>query len=127
MQVVDTSAWIEAMDNTTALGKMIAAEMPAPADWLVPTVVQLELAKWARRELEEDETQHLIAFTSICHVADLDSEIALAAAAFSALYRLSTADAIIYATALAYGADLLTCDAHFKDLPGVRYISKAMQ
>lgn len=39
------------------------------------------------------------------------------------LYRqcqLVTADALGYATALEYGADLLTCDVHFENLPGVR-------
>jgi hypothetical protein len=31
----------------------------------------------------------------------------------------------VYATALEYEADLLTCDAHFGALPGVTLISKA--
>ena len=35
------------------------------------------------------------------------------------------ADAIIYATALDAGADLLTCDAHFADLPNVVYVAKS--
>ena len=34
------------------------------------------------------------------------------------------ADAIIYATARAQGADLLTCDRHFEGLPGVRFFAK---
>jgi hypothetical protein len=32
--------------------------------------------------------------------------------------------AIIYATALAYNADLLTCDRHFKGLPNVHFVPK---
>ena len=40
-------------------------------------------------------------------------------------YKLATADAIVYATALDNGADLLTCDAHFERLPSVLYFSKA--
>jgi hypothetical protein len=35
-----------------------------------------------------------------------------------------TADAIVYATALARGADLLTCNKHLDGLPGVRYLPK---
>ncbi|PPQ26313.1 PIN domain-containing protein [Rhodopila globiformis] len=35
-----------------------------------------------------------------------------------------TADAIVYATARAYEADLLTCDRHFENLPGVWYRPK---
>ena len=37
------------------------------------------------------------------------------------------ADAIIYATAVAAGADLLTCDAHFAKLPRVIYVAKGAQ
>jgi len=32
--------------------------------------------------------------------------------------------AIVYATALAHGGDLLTCDRHFKNLPGVQLVPK---
>jgi predicted nucleic acid-binding protein len=39
-------------------------------------------------------------------------------------YKLATADAIVYATAIEYGADLLTCDAHFEKLPGVLLMRK---
>ena len=34
------------------------------------------------------------------------------------------ADAIIFATARARGAKLLTCDAHFDGLPGVDFVPK---
>jgi len=37
------------------------------------------------------------------------------------------ADAIIYATAIDNGADLLTCDAHFAKLPRVVYFAKGAQ
>jgi hypothetical protein len=37
---------------------------------------------------------------------------------------LATADAIVYATALAQGADLLTCDQHFEGLANVRFTPK---
>jgi predicted nucleic acid-binding protein len=36
----------------------------------------------------------------------------------------ATADAIIYATALAHEADLLTCDRHFENPPAVRFVPK---
>ena len=38
--------------------------------------------------------------------------------------RTLAADAIIFATARAQGATLLTCDAHFQGLPGVTLIEK---
>jgi len=42
----------------------------------------------------------------------------------AAKFKLATADAIIYASALEHGAKLLTCDAHFEGLPHVHYIKK---
>jgi predicted nucleic acid-binding protein len=87
-------------------------------------MVQLELAKWLAREAVEDKADEVIAFSETCVVADLDTETALAAAELCARHKLATADAIVYATALAFGADVLTCDAHFESLAFVRFIPK---
>jgi predicted nucleic acid-binding protein len=38
--------------------------------------------------------------------------------------KLASADAIMLATARRHEADVLTCDAHFEGLPGVRYYRK---
>ena len=48
----------------------------------------------------------------------------LSAAEQCAKHKLSTADAIVYATAKLHGADLLTCDRHFENLPNVRFVLK---
>lgn len=88
------------------------------------TIVQLELSKWLMREVGEDKADRVIAFTESCVVAELDTAIALAAADLCVQRRLATADAIVYATALANGADLLTCDRHFDGLRDVRLVAK---
>lgn len=124
MRLVDTSAWSEFLVGS-ALGASLAPELPDRAQWLVPTLVQFELAKWLTREIGEDKADRVIAFTETCVVAELDTATALAAAELCARYRLATADAIIYATALAHKADLLTCDRHFENLPGVRFVRKS--
>ena len=124
MRVVDTSAWIEVL-SASVLGRAIEAEFPPRGEWIVPTIVQLENCKWLTRELDDDEADRVIAFTTTCVVIDLDTTIALSAAELGARYKLSTADAIIYATAQAYEADLLTCDRHFENLPGVRYLPQS--
>src|SRR5277367_3132522 len=103
MRLVDRSAWIEYLIGS-ALGATLASELPDRTQWLVPTTVQLELAKWLTREAGEDKADRVIAFTETCVVADLDTATALAAAELCARHRLATADAIIYATALGHGA-----------------------
>lgn len=123
MVLVDTSAWIEWLIGSPT-GEAISERLPEQSDWLVPTMVQLELAKWLTREVGEDKADQVIAFTQVCQVVPLDTEIALAAADACRMHKLATADAIIFATARARGATLLTCDAHFEGLPGVDFMPK---
>jgi uncharacterized protein len=124
MRLVDTSAWIEWLTGSE-VGRALATELPPSSAWLVPTMVQLELSRWLTREAGEDKADQVIAFTAVCTVADLDTAIALSAAELGARHKLATADAIIYATARAHGADLLTCDRHFAGLPAVHYVPKS--
>jgi len=123
MRVVDTSAWSEWLIGGP-LHKTLRKEFPQKAQCVVPTIVQLELAKWLVREAGEDQADQAIAFTQKCVVAPLDTRIALSADGLHRQYKLATADAIVYATAIEYGADLLTCDARFEKLPGVVLIRK---
>jgi predicted nucleic acid-binding protein len=123
MVLVDTSAWIEWLIGSPT-GDTLVEHLPEQADWLVPTMVQLELAKWLTREVGEDKADQVIAFTQVCQVVALDTEIALAAAEACREHKLATADAILFATARARGASLLTCDKHFEGLPGVTLIEK---
>ena len=123
MLLVDTSAWIEWLIASPS-GKIIEGMVPPRENWLVPTIVQLELAKWLTREVGADKADQVIAFTQTCVVASLETPIALAAAEISVNHRLATADAIVYATAMEYQAEVLTCDAHFKDLPNVKFVAK---
>ena len=123
MVLVDTSAWIEWLIGSP-IAERLLERLPQPSDFLVPTMVQLELAKWLTREVGEDKADQVIAFTQVCQVVPLDTEIALAAADACRTHKLATADAIIFATARARGATLLTCDAHFEGLPGVTFIPK---
>jgi hypothetical protein len=55
----------------------------------VPTLVQLELAKWLTREVGEDRAALVIAFTQVCRVVPLDTAIALAAAEACRAHRLA--------------------------------------
>ncbi|MBF0563486.1 MAG: VapC toxin family PIN domain ribonuclease, partial [Alphaproteobacteria bacterium] len=65
MLLVDTSAWIEWLIGSP-IGAALATEMPERPQWLVPTIVQLELAKWLTREVGETKADQVIAFTETC-------------------------------------------------------------
>lgn len=122
-RVVDTSVWVEWLVGGE-LGKQLAGEIPDKAQCIVPTIVQLELAKWLTREVGEEAADRMIAYTQRCVVVSLDTRIALHAAELHRQHRLATADAVVYATALENRAELLTCDAHFDGLPGVVFVPK---
>lgn len=122
MRVVDTSAWIEWIADGPA-GTAVRSEFPAMDQLLVPTIVQLELAKWLAREAPE-AVDEAIATTMVCLVVPLDTDIALRAAELGREHRLPTADSIIYATARAADCELVTCDVHFEGLPNVIYVAK---
>jgi predicted nucleic acid-binding protein len=123
MRVVDTSAWLEWLSDS-ALGRTVGLELPQAEAWIVPTIVQYELARCLSREVSEDAADETIAFSTRCVVASLSTELALQAAEIAKDHGLAMADAIVYATAAAAGADLLTCDAHFAKLPNVVYVPK---
>lgn len=123
-RVIDTSAWVELLKDSD-VGRQVRAALPARERCLFPTMVQLELAKWLARERSEDDADRVIAYTQKCVIVPLETRLALRAAEVCRQHRLATADAIVYATALEHGVELLTCDAHFKELPGVVYLPKS--
>jgi predicted nucleic acid-binding protein len=126
MRVVDTSAWLEWLSDS-ALGRKVGLELPSTDGWIVPTIVQYELARCLTREVSEDAADDTIAFSTECVVTSLSTRLAVQAAEIAKDHRLAMADAIIYATTVAMGADLLTCDAHFAKLPRVVYVAKGPQ
>jgi predicted nucleic acid-binding protein len=124
MRVVDSSAWIEWLSGSD-LGRRLANEFPANDEWIVPTVIQYELKRWALRTRSDKQAAVALAFSKTLILYPLDSDLAIKAADMAAQHSLAMADAVIYATAMEAGADLLTCDAHFASLPGVVYFAKS--
>lgn len=123
LRLIDTSAWIEWLTDSK-IGRQLNTYIPDKPQCIVPTIVQLELAKWLVREVGEDKADQVIAYTQECIVTPLDTPIALQAADLHREHKLATADAIIYATARHHGAQLLTCDKHFSGLPDVILFAK---
>jgi len=125
MRVVDTSAWLEWLGGSK-LGRELGAALPVVEQWIVPTIVQYELTRLLTRLSSEEAAEQAIAFSTECLVVSLDTHIAVRAAGFARTHQLAMADAVIYATAIEHNADVLTCDAHFADLPGVVYFPKPL-
>jgi len=121
--LVDTCGWIEWLVNGT-LAECFAPALSDPAALLVPTLVQYELHRWIVRERDEATALEVIAVSEQGLVVPLDTPLALLASEFSGRHRLAMADAVIYATAQHHGVALLSLDAHFKGLPGVRYFGR---
>lgn len=123
LYVVDTSAWIEWLTDSQH-SKKLSNKFPPKEFCIIPTIVQLELSKWLTRELGEERSDSVIAYTQKCIVTPLDTDIALMAAECHRKHKLATADAIVYATAQHHRAQLMTFDAHFARLPSVTYLAK---
>lgn len=121
--VVDTSAWIEYFADS-ALGQRIKPSLPPLEECILPTVVQHELEKWALRALDEVQHEHVDRTLGNCPVDRLDTATAKRAAQVHRRHKLAMADALIYATAPKFQAEVVTCDAHFKELPSVQYHPK---
>lgn len=126
MVLVDTCGWIEWLTD----GPLADAFRPHLAQTdalLVPTLIQYELAKWITRERDETLALEVIGLTHQSRVVALDTSLALGAAALALEHRLAMADAVIYATARAHGATVVTSDAHFEHLSGVTYLRQRTQ
>lgn len=106
------------------MAESFAPYMQDPAELLVPSTVQYELYKWVKRESDENMALDIIALSNDSLVVPLSSDLALMAADLSLLHKLAFADAIIYASARRYDAELVTSDGHFEGLPGVKYFLK---
>ena len=123
MRVVDTSAWLEWLGGGS-LGVEVGKSLPVLAEWIVPAIVQYELMRHVTRLASREAAHQAVAFSMRCIIIPIDTRIAVRAAEFAAAHELAMADALIYACAVESGADLLTCDAHFAQLPGVLYLPK---
>jgi predicted nucleic acid-binding protein len=116
--LVDSSGWLEYLtEDLNAAGFAPYIEREAPA--LMPTIVLYEVFKVLVRERGKTDADRFVSQAFRHILVPLDEDLALASARVSLEFRLAMADAIIYATALAYHATLVTGDVAFRGLPGV--------
>lgn len=126
MTTVDSSGWLEFFTDGPLAGRY-AAYLKDLSRVVTPTIVLYEVYKKVKRERTEEGALLAVAQISKTILVPLRQSLALAAADLSLEYRLAMADAIVYATALAYGARLVTSDADFARLAGVTYLRKPVR
>ena len=123
MNLLDSSGWLEFFGNGPHAGDFL----PALADLeqlLVPTIVLYEVSKRVTLLRGEGQVAEVVATMRRGQVVDLDTQLALAAAALSVAERLPMADAIILATARRHDATVWTMDADFEGKAGVKYYGR---
>ena len=122
MIVMDSCGWVEIF--TQGLNWAEFKRRIEEADRvLVPAVVLYEVYKIMRRELSVELANEIAGELRSHTIVPLNDELAVTAADYSLEHRLAMGDAIVYATAQAYAATLVTCDADLSGLAGVDYIA----
>jgi predicted nucleic acid-binding protein len=118
LMVVDSSGWVAYLGDgpqAEAFGVYLERE----ESLVVPTIVIYEVVKKLKLTSSETVVHRFLSQAYRGRQMELDAAIAIAAAQISVRHRLAMADAIIYATAESAGAQLVTSDTDFRDLPGV--------
>ncbi len=107
------------MDSAQA--SLYAPAVAKTRQLIVPLITVYEVYKKLRRELSDVIAREAIGLMRQGELIEADLTITLAAAAHT---ELAMADSLIYATAQRHGAVVWTQDAHFEELPGVKFFRK---
>jgi predicted nucleic acid-binding protein len=114
--LVDSSGWIEFLGDGP-LADRFAPYFEREDRLIVPAIVLYEVYKKLLSARGSSAADRFLSAASRAHGGPIDERLALLAARISLERRLAMADAMIYATAIAAGAHLVTSDAHFQGLP----------
>lgn len=122
--VVDSSGWIEYLGNGPKADRFATHLQSQTATLLLPTIVAYEVHKKLCRETERTVADHFLsqAMGFKERLISLTFDLAVSASQLSIETGLPMADAIIYATARRFEAQLITSDSHFASLPRVTLI-----
>lgn len=123
MIIVDSSGWIEFFFEK-ANAYCFAESIEDSGNLLVPVISIYEVFKKILLTTDEARAFQAVVQMKQGRVVELTEEIALKAAVVSIDHNLPLADSIIYATGLIENALILTQDADFESLPGVKYFPK---
>ena len=121
MIVVDSSGWLQFLTDGP-LANYYAKRLEQQASIVTPAIVVYEVYKHSKRLRGYDGALDALTAMRNTRIVPLDEELALTAADVSIELKLAMADSIILATAREFGAELVTSDDDFKEVPGVTYI-----
>jgi len=124
VNLVDSSGWLAYFAGESNAG-FFAAAIEDEEALLVPSVCLYKVFKVVLRERGEDEAFAAVAAMERGEVIDLDSGLAMEAAAVGLEENLAFADSVIYAVAKKRDAMLWTQDEHFRGKPGVKFKAKS--
>jgi toxin FitB len=121
--VVDSTGWVEYLGSGPKVDRF-ATYFETPVTLLLPSIVVYEVYKKVSREQGSIAAMEFLsqAYSFGDRLIPLSLELAILASQTSAETGLPMADAIIYATAHHYKAQLVTSDSHFANLPSVTLI-----
>lgn len=123
MKVVDSSGWLEFFADGP-LAESYATHLADLGQVLTPAIVLYEVYRRLKRERGDEGALIAVAQLAKTQVVPVTVTLALTAADLGLEHGLPMADSLIYATAVAAGAELVTSDADFASLPGVIYLPK---
>ena len=123
MIVVDSSGWIEFFADGPHADEF-ASRLRNPSSVLTPTIAVYEVYKWIKRERSEEDALQAVAAMKRTRILDLTEELALTAADLSLTHGLAMADSMMLAAARMNNAELVTTDAGFRGVDGVKVFAK---
>jgi predicted nucleic acid-binding protein len=123
MNVVDSSGWIEYLQDTPR-ADLFALAIEDRHHLLVPTIALFEVHKVLSRALPTELVARCLDVMRLGRVLDLTDKRAIAASQVAAQHRLAMADAAMYSMAQEFGAMFWTQDVDYQGLPGVQYCAK---
>ena len=119
--LVDSSGWVEFIGDGP-LAEKFAPYFEREEHLLVPVIVLYEVYKKLLSAQGSTAADRFLSAALRARLVPIDERLAPLAARISLDRRLAMADAMIYATALAAGAHLITSDSHFQGLAEVTVI-----
>ena len=120
---IDSYGWIERfMGGPKAPAYNRVIDRAGIESIITPVVVLYEVYRRVKGALGEEAALRDVAALDRTRLIGIDRDIALEAADYSLIHRIHFSDALVFATARRFGAELYTSDPDLKGLPGVTTI-----